>query len=178
MNSACAANPWVAQSLEHWRCEDLAMAESHGTHEFIGGGELGPHPETAAQTHGWRQPLGNYTENGPARRRVLPRAGGFKKSASFPRPTPGPWRRTRTVSSAQLRRAPCLVGYRERCLLSVFPLRKGETKGGRSTLNPVRLRDGWPGVGQPLNARRAPPATLCVEARAPPCKPQTLNPKP
>ena len=33
------------------------MAESHGTREFIGGGELGPHPETAAQTHGWRQPL-------------------------------------------------------------------------------------------------------------------------
>ena len=28
------------------------MAESHGTREFIGGGELGPHPETAAQTHG------------------------------------------------------------------------------------------------------------------------------
>ena len=43
------------------------MAESHGTREFIGGGELGPHPETAAQTHGWRQPLGDYTENGPAR---------------------------------------------------------------------------------------------------------------
>ena len=43
------------------------MAEPHGTREFIGGGELGPHPETAAQTHGWRQPLGDYTENGPAR---------------------------------------------------------------------------------------------------------------
>ena len=56
------------------------MAESHGTHEFIGGGELGPHPETAAQTHGWRHPLGNYTENGPARKRVLPRAGGFEKA--------------------------------------------------------------------------------------------------
>ena len=76
----CGANPWVAQSLEYWQCGDLAMAESHGTREFIGGGELVPHPETAAQTHGWRQPLGNYTENGPARRRVLPRAGGFKKN--------------------------------------------------------------------------------------------------
>ena len=70
----------VAQSFEYWQCEDFAMAESHGTSEFIGGGELGPHPETAAQTHGWRQPLGDYTENGPARRRVLPRAGSFKKS--------------------------------------------------------------------------------------------------
>ena len=72
-----------------------------------------------------------------------------------------------------LNQAPSLAGYRKRCLLRVFPLRKGETKGGRSTLNPVRLRNGWPGVGQPLNARRAPPATLCVEARAPPCKPYT-----
>ena len=27
---------------------DFAMAESHGTREFIGGGELVPHPETAA----------------------------------------------------------------------------------------------------------------------------------
>ena len=32
------------------------MAESHGTREFTGGGELVPHPETAAQTHGWRKP--------------------------------------------------------------------------------------------------------------------------
>ena len=36
----CDANPWVAQSLEYWQCGDLAMAESHGTREFIGGGEL------------------------------------------------------------------------------------------------------------------------------------------
>ena len=28
------------------------MAESHGKREFIGGGELVPHPETAAQTRG------------------------------------------------------------------------------------------------------------------------------
>ena len=28
------------------------MAESHGTREL-----LAPHPETAAQTHGWRQPF-------------------------------------------------------------------------------------------------------------------------
>ena len=33
------------------------MAESHGTRKFKGGGELAPHPETAAQTHGRRQPL-------------------------------------------------------------------------------------------------------------------------
>ena len=35
------------------------MAGLHGTREFliIGGGELAPHPETAAQTHGWRQPF-------------------------------------------------------------------------------------------------------------------------
>ena len=34
------------------------MAELlHGTREFIGGGELAPHPETAAQTHGRRQPF-------------------------------------------------------------------------------------------------------------------------
>ena len=28
------------------------MAESHGKREFIGGGELAPRPETAAQMHG------------------------------------------------------------------------------------------------------------------------------
>ena len=33
------------------------MADSHGTREFIGGGELVPHPETAEQTHGRRQPI-------------------------------------------------------------------------------------------------------------------------
>ena len=33
------------------------MAESHGMREFIGGGELAPHPETAAQTNGRRQPF-------------------------------------------------------------------------------------------------------------------------
>ena len=33
------------------------MADSHGTRDCIGGGELAPHPETAAQTHGWRQPF-------------------------------------------------------------------------------------------------------------------------
>ena len=33
------------------------MAELHGTREFIGGGELAPLPETAAQTHGRRQPF-------------------------------------------------------------------------------------------------------------------------
>ena len=31
------------------------MAELHGTRDFIGGGELVPHPETAAQTHPLRQ---------------------------------------------------------------------------------------------------------------------------
>ena len=33
------------------------MVDSHGTRELIGGEELVPHPETAAQTHGWRQPF-------------------------------------------------------------------------------------------------------------------------
>ena len=79
------------------------MAEPHGTREFIGGGELGPHPETAAQTHGWRQPLGDYTENGPARRRVLPRAGSFKKSlARALSRRPGVLRRKRRGSANRL----------------------------------------------------------------------------
>ena len=42
----------LKQAYECWRCADFAMAESHGTREFIGGGELVPRPETAAQTHG------------------------------------------------------------------------------------------------------------------------------
>ena len=88
------------------------MAEPHGTREFIGGGELGPHPETAAQTHGWRQPLGDYTENGPARRRVLPRAGSFKKSlARALSRRPGVLRRKRRGSANRLETpqkiAPC-----------------------------------------------------------------------
>ena len=80
--TAAQTHGW-RKPLECWQCENLAMAESHGTREFIGGGELAPHPETAAQTHGWRQLLGNYTENGPARRCVLPHAGGFKKIIIF-----------------------------------------------------------------------------------------------
>ena len=47
----------LKQAYEYRRCGDLAMAELHGTREFIGGGELVPRPETAAQTHGWRQPF-------------------------------------------------------------------------------------------------------------------------
>ena len=45
------------QVCQRWQCADFAMAELHGTREFIGGGELAPHPETAAQTHGRRQPF-------------------------------------------------------------------------------------------------------------------------
>ena len=42
---------------ECWQRGDFAMAESHGTREFIGGGEVVPRPETAAQNHGRRQPI-------------------------------------------------------------------------------------------------------------------------
>ena len=43
----------LRQAYEYWPCVDFAMAQSHGTREFIGGGELAPRPETAAQTrHG------------------------------------------------------------------------------------------------------------------------------
>ena len=37
----------LRQAYEYWQCVDFAMAESHGTREFIGGGKLVPHPETA-----------------------------------------------------------------------------------------------------------------------------------
>ena len=50
------ANP-LGQAYEYWRCGDFVMAESHGTREFKGGGELVPHPETAAQIYGWRSRL-------------------------------------------------------------------------------------------------------------------------
>ena len=50
------ANP-LRQAYEYWQCGAFVMAESHGTREFKGGGELAPHPETAAQTHGWRNRL-------------------------------------------------------------------------------------------------------------------------
>ena len=39
------------QAYECWQRGDFAMAESHGTREFIGSGELVPH---AAQTRGRR----------------------------------------------------------------------------------------------------------------------------
>ena len=47
----------LRQAYEYWQRGDFAMAELHGTREIIGGGELAPHPETAAQTHGRRQPF-------------------------------------------------------------------------------------------------------------------------
>ena len=47
----------LRQACECWPCVDFAMAQSHGTREFIGGGELVPRPATAAQTRGWRQPF-------------------------------------------------------------------------------------------------------------------------
>ena len=40
------------------------MAESYGTREFKGGGELVPHPESAAQTRGWRSRLSTGFGNG------------------------------------------------------------------------------------------------------------------
>ena len=56
--AVCAPNPdiWprpmndanqLRQAYEYWQRVDFAMAESHGTREFIGGGKLVPHPETA-----------------------------------------------------------------------------------------------------------------------------------
>ena len=47
----------LRQAYECWQCGDFAMVDSHGTREFIGGGELVPHPETAAQTHGRHKPI-------------------------------------------------------------------------------------------------------------------------
>ena len=44
--SHVVANP-LFQAYEYRRCGDLAMAQLHGTREFIGGGEPVPHPETA-----------------------------------------------------------------------------------------------------------------------------------
>ena len=41
------------------------MPESHG--DFIGGREFAPHPETAAQTHGRRQPFVTSMSAGNAR---------------------------------------------------------------------------------------------------------------
>ena len=41
------ANRW-RQACEYRQCGDLVMPESH----VVGGGELMPHPETAAQTRG------------------------------------------------------------------------------------------------------------------------------
>ena len=53
-------HPETAAQTHGWRQPietGDAMAESHGTRDFIGGEKLVPHPETAAQTHGWRQPF-------------------------------------------------------------------------------------------------------------------------